>query len=88
MAEDGLQRLELNLHPNEASGLLTVEDESLLEAHGWELAFWAVLDEGDRRGRGRPSPSHPSPDGLVWQGPRQIGEIWPPGRCTGSCRPL
>lgn len=47
MAEDGLQRLELNLHPNEASGLLTVEDESLLEAHGWELAFWAVLDEGE-----------------------------------------
>jgi hypothetical protein len=47
VAEDGLQRLELNLHPNEASGLLTVEDESLLEAHGWELAFWAVLDEGE-----------------------------------------
>ena len=47
MAEDGLQRLELNLHPNEASGLLTVEDEPLLEAHGWELAFWAVLDEGE-----------------------------------------
>jgi len=47
VAEDGLQRLELNLHPNEASGLLTVEDEALLEAHGWELAFWAVLDEGE-----------------------------------------
>jgi hypothetical protein len=47
VAEDGLQRLELNLHPNEASGLLTVEDEPLLEAHGWELAFWAVLDEGE-----------------------------------------
>jgi hypothetical protein len=47
VAEDGLQRLELNLHPNEASGLLTVEDEVLLEAHGWELAFWAVLDEGE-----------------------------------------
>ena len=46
MAEDGLYRLELNLHPNEASGLLTVEDEALLEAHGWELAFWAVMDEG------------------------------------------
>ena len=50
MAEDGLQRLELNLHPNEASGLLTVEDESLMEAHGWELAFWAVLDEGEIAG--------------------------------------
>jgi hypothetical protein len=47
VAEDGLQQLELNLHPNEASGLLPVEDEPLLEAHGWELAFWAVLDEGE-----------------------------------------
>ena len=47
MANDGLHRLELNLHPNEASGLLTVEDQSLLESHGWELAFWAVLDEGE-----------------------------------------
>ena len=47
MTEDGLHRLELNLHPNEASGLLAVEDGSLLEGHGWELAFWAVLDEGE-----------------------------------------
>ena len=47
MAEDRLHRLELNLHPNEASGLLAVEDEALLEAHGWEFAFWAVLDEGE-----------------------------------------
>lgn len=47
MTEDGLHRLELNLHPNEASGLLAVEDETLLEEHGWELAFWAVLDEGE-----------------------------------------
>ena len=47
MVDDELHRLELNLHPNEASGLLTVEDEALLEAHGWELAFWAVLDEGE-----------------------------------------
>jgi hypothetical protein len=47
MTEDGLHRLELNLHPNEASGLLAVEDGALLEAHGWELAFWAVLDEGE-----------------------------------------
>jgi hypothetical protein len=39
-------QLELNLHPNEASGLLTVENEPLLEAHGWEFALWAVLDEG------------------------------------------
>ena len=47
MVDDELHRLELNLHPNEASGLLTVEDEPLLEAHGWEIAFWAVLDEGE-----------------------------------------
>ena len=47
MADEGLHRLELNLHPNEASGLMTVEDESLLEAHRWDLAFWAVLDEGE-----------------------------------------
>ena len=42
-----LYRLELNLHPNEASGLLTVENDALLEAHGWELALWAVMDEGE-----------------------------------------
>ena len=47
MADDGLHRLELNLQPNEASGLLAVEDEPLLEAHGWDLGFWAVLDEGE-----------------------------------------
>ena len=44
---DEFHRLELNLHPNEASGLLTVENEPLLEAHGWEFALWAVLDEGE-----------------------------------------
>ena len=43
---EGLQELDLNLHPNEASGLLKVEDGALLRAHGWDLAFWAVLDEG------------------------------------------
>jgi hypothetical protein len=47
VADEGLHRLELNLNPNEASGLLAVEDEALLAAHGWELAFWAVLDEGE-----------------------------------------
>ncbi len=44
--ERGLQQLNMNLHPNEASGLLTVEDDALLEAHGWEFAFWVVMDEG------------------------------------------
>jgi len=47
VADDGLHRLELNLRPNEASGLLAVEDEPLLEAQGWDLGFWAVLDEGE-----------------------------------------
>ena len=28
--DGGLHRLELNLHPNEASGLLTVDNEALL----------------------------------------------------------
>ena len=46
-SEDELPRLNLNLHPNEASGLLTVKNEALLEAHGWEFALWAVLDEGE-----------------------------------------
>ena len=44
--EDELFQMELNLHPNEASGLLVIEDEALLETQGWDLGFWAVLDEG------------------------------------------
>jgi len=43
---DELHRLNLNLYPNEASGLLTVENGALLEAHGWDFAFWVVMDEG------------------------------------------
>ena len=35
IGEDGLHQLSLNLHPNEASVLLTVENDALLEAHGW-----------------------------------------------------
>ena len=46
MADDGLFQMDLNLHPNEASGLLAMEDEALLESQGWDLGFWAVLDEG------------------------------------------
>ncbi len=45
--KDGLHRLELNLHPNEASGLLTIEEDGLLRSRGWDLGFWAVLDEGE-----------------------------------------
>ncbi|MBA3702705.1 MAG: hypothetical protein H0W79_07750 [Rubrobacteraceae bacterium] len=45
--EDELFQMELNLHPNEASGLLTIGNEELLGEHGWDLGFWAVLDEGE-----------------------------------------
>ena len=46
MVDDGLFQMDLNLHPNEASGLLVMEDEALLGAQGWDFGFWAVLDEG------------------------------------------
>ncbi|HET7270665.1 MAG TPA: hypothetical protein VFI90_06210 [Rubrobacter sp.] len=45
--EDGLFQMDLNLHPNEASGLLTIGDGALLREHSWDLGFWAVLDEGE-----------------------------------------
>ena len=45
--EDELFQMDLNLHPHEASGLLTIEDKELLGEHGWDLGFWAVLDEGE-----------------------------------------
>jgi hypothetical protein len=41
-----LATVDLDLAPNEASGLLPVADRPLLDAHGWDLAFWVVLDEG------------------------------------------
>jgi hypothetical protein len=44
--DDGLFQMDLNLHPNEASGLLDIGDGALLAEHGWDLGFWAVLDEG------------------------------------------
>ena len=45
--EDELFQMELNLHPNEASGLEAIGDEELLGEHGWDLGFWACLDEGE-----------------------------------------
>ena len=45
--EDELFMMELNLRPNEASGLLAMGNEALLGEHGWDLGFWAVLDEGE-----------------------------------------
>lgn len=44
---DELHQLNLNLHPNEASGLLTIEDGPLLEAHDWEYGFRVVMDEAE-----------------------------------------
>jgi len=41
-----LHTVDLDLHPNEASDLLPVENERLIAAHGWDRAFWTVLDEG------------------------------------------
>jgi hypothetical protein len=45
MASKDLESLQLDLQPNEASGLLFVEAAGVLEAHGWQRAFWVVLDE-------------------------------------------
>jgi hypothetical protein len=45
--DEGLFQMDLNLHPNEASGLLDIGDGALLGEHGWDLGFWAVLDEGE-----------------------------------------
>ena len=48
--EDELFQMELNLHPNEASGLMMIGDEELLREYGWNLGFWACLDEGEIEG--------------------------------------
>jgi len=42
-----LHALRLNLDPNEASGLVDVADDAILERYGWDHAFWTVLDEAD-----------------------------------------
>lgn len=44
--QDELHQIGLDLAPNEASGLLLVEQGSILEDHAWDRAFWVVLDEG------------------------------------------
>lgn len=43
---DSLPTIGLDLAPNEASGLLTVHNPDLLDAHGWDRGLWVVLDEG------------------------------------------
>jgi len=41
-----LCEVRLNVLPNEASGLLSTENDALLEAHEWDCALWTVLGEG------------------------------------------
>ncbi len=41
-----LETLELDLRPNEASDLLSVEHRPMLASRGWDMAFWTVLDDG------------------------------------------
>src|SRR5215213_8542789 len=66
--EDELFLMELNLHPNEASGLLTMGDGALLGEHGWDLGFWAVLDEGEIEDCvAAIGHRHGSPEGEGWE---------------------
>lgn len=46
-ADDSTTVAELDLAPNEASGLLGVRDPDVLAAAGCDRGFWAVLDEVD-----------------------------------------
>jgi len=59
--DDELFQMELNLHPNEASGLLTIGDKELLVEHGWDLRFWACLDEVRSRTASLPSATVAAP---------------------------
>ena len=43
---DELYQFSLDLFPNEASGLLAIENDRFLGKHGWDRAFWVCLDEG------------------------------------------
>ena len=43
---DGLTVIRVRGRAREASGLLAVTSRPLLEARGWDAAFWTVLDEG------------------------------------------
>ena len=44
-AVDGLHGVDLHIAPHEASDLLPIASDSMLGAHGWDLGFWAVLDD-------------------------------------------
>ena len=43
---DDLHLVDLDLHPNESSGLMPAHAPELLETFGWHAAFWTVLDDG------------------------------------------
>lgn len=42
---DRLRRTDVDAGPNEASGLCPITDRDFLSERGWELGFWAVLDD-------------------------------------------
>lgn len=46
MTSSGLETVDLAHEGNEASDLVHVDNQALLDAHGWDLGFWTVLDEG------------------------------------------
>ncbi|MDP8978691.1 MAG: hypothetical protein M3N17_09010 [Actinomycetota bacterium] len=43
---EDLHLVDLDLHPNESSGLMPARSARLLESFGWHTAFWTVLDDG------------------------------------------
>lgn len=42
---EGLREVELEVDPNEGSGLCPLTSEAVLEAHGWGYGFWVALDD-------------------------------------------
>jgi hypothetical protein len=46
MSPAELVSIDLAHEGNEASDLVHVDNDALLDAHGWDLGFWTVLDEG------------------------------------------
>lgn len=44
--EDRMERVDIGLAPNEASGLCAIQTEELLERLGWSEGYWTVLDDG------------------------------------------
>ena len=44
---DEMFQMNLDLHPNEASGLVDIQNQALLKSHEWDYGFWAVMDEAE-----------------------------------------